>query len=134
MVMMSLVWLFMSGCATTSGDAAVEAGRSPLEAYATGGNALSAGLITDDAKCEETPFILSGKTGEAAIGMENSIANPAQSTISKRGHGGGRGSLTCAISGPADWEVAASGLGMSASKHIFHHSHSLLLRICVLRI
>lgn len=135
-LVISLMGLMAGGCAETSGDyaglAAAADGKSTAQYDDEGG--LENGQIKDAAKCESTPFVISGKTGEAAVYATESAANPAQSTVQKRGHGAQRVSLESAAGEHTGSAVAMSRFGQSAFKHITHNRHSLLLRIRVLQI
>lgn len=135
MLMISLFWLSLSGCADTAGNVACESHTERLEALATGEASIPAGQITETGEYDAKQFILSGKTAEAsAIATANGAANPAQSTISKREYCSHRNSLADVIAEHGSSEVVKCRFGLSASKHITHHRHSLLLRICVLTI
>lgn len=131
---MSLIGLMAGGCAETSGDEArlTVAGLTATNADGDGG--LDNGQIKDAAQCDSMPFVISGKTGEAAVYATDSAANPAQSTVQKRGHGAQRGLLASAAGERRGSAVAMSRSGQSAFKHITHNRHSLLLHICVLQI
>lgn len=134
-LLVSLCGLMAGGCARTSGDELASAGADLIAALTGDSGELDDGQITDAAQCDNAPFILSGKTGEAAIGAPNSVANPAQSTIQKREHGPqGCSSLAQAIGERTGAAVAMYRFGMSAFKHITHNRHTLLLRIRVLQI
>lgn len=132
MLVISLWGLVMGGCAETAGNVALESQTERLEALATGETTAPYGQVTESGKYDETPFILSGKTAEASIASTNGAANPAQSTISKREYCSHRNSLANVIAEHGNSEVVICRFGLSAFKHITHHRHSLLLRICVL--
>lgn len=129
-ILISLMGLMAGGCAETSGD---EAGLT-VAGVSAAQDGLDDGLIKEAAQCDSAPFVLSGKTGEAAVYATNSAANPAQSTAQKREHSAQRWSLADSIGGHTGSAVAMSRFGQSAFKHITHNRHSLLLRIRVLQI
>lgn len=133
--MISLMGLMAGGCAETSGDSAGLAAADGMTAaqYENEGD-LENGQIKDAAQCDSTPFVISGKTGEAAVYATDSAANPAQSTVQKRGHGAQRMPLASAAGEHTGSAVAMSRFGQPAFKHITHNRHSLLLRIRVLQI
>lgn len=134
-LVISLMGLMAGGCAETGGDGAGLAAEGYLTAaQAEEDGDLENGQIKDAAQCDSTPFVISGKTGEAAVYATNSAANPAQSTVQKREHGSQSVSPASAPGEHTGSAVAMSRFGQPAFKHITHNRHSLLLRIRVLQI
>lgn len=135
LLMVSLWGLIAGGCTVgDGGEPSTSRTERAAVALAEHEATADSGEITDSAKCNDAPFLLSGKTGEAALWTTNNVANPAQSAAPKRGHSSQRSSLASIIAEHSSSTVMACRFGLSAIKHITNNGHSLLLRIRVLRI
>lgn len=134
-LVISLTGLMAGGCAETGGDGAGLAAADYLTAaQPEGESGLDNGQIKDEAQCDSEPFVISGKTGEAAVYATYSAANPARSTVQKREHGSQSVSPASSAGEHTGSAVAMSRFGQPAFKHITHNRYSLLLRIRVLQI